>query len=127
MEKRAVCLNCIDGRTVIPVINWIKNNYAIDCVDLITEPGIDGFLADENNSIDAINQKIQISIDRNGATMIFIVAHHDCRGNPVQESVHKEHISSALNRLKNDFSQMAIVGLWINDQWAVELYKSDNQ
>ena len=127
MEKRAVCLNCIDGRVQLPAINWIKNNNAIDCVDMITEPGMDGFLADTNSSFDAINQKIQISIDKNAASMIFVIGHHDCQGNPVHESVHREHIASAVVRLKDCFSAITIAGLWINDQWTVELCKNDNQ
>jgi len=46
MGKRAICLNCIDGRVQLPVIEWIKQNYGVDHVDMITEPGMDGFLAD---------------------------------------------------------------------------------
>jgi Putative carbonic anhydrase len=39
----ATCLNCIDGRVQIPVIEWITRNKGFKYVDMITKPGIDGF------------------------------------------------------------------------------------
>ena len=47
MDIRATCLNCMDGRVQLPVINWIRENYKIDNVDVITEAGMDGVLANE--------------------------------------------------------------------------------
>lgn len=119
-QKRAVCLNCIDGRVQLPVIQWIKDNYEVDHVDMITEPGIDGLLSDNANPIDEINRKVRISIEKNKASIIFIVGHHDCKGNPVSEPVHKEQILSAVDRLKGGFSEVTVIGLWINSQWKVE-------
>jgi len=46
--KFATCLNCMDGRVQLPVIHWIKENYGVDYVDMITEAGMDGALASEN-------------------------------------------------------------------------------
>ena len=119
-DKRVVCLNCMDGRIQVPVINWIKDNYPVDYVDMVTEAGMDGVLADSNNSIDEISRKIQISIEKNHASMIFVVGHHDCKGNPVDDSVHKEHIRLAVDRIKEEFSQMDVVGLWMNEGWSGE-------
>ena len=63
-NKFATCLNCIDGRVQIPVIQWIKENYNVEYVDMITEPGIDGVLTSEGINIEGILQKINISIDK---------------------------------------------------------------
>ena len=120
-EKRAVCLNCIDGRIQLPVIEWIKDNYGMDYVDMVTEPGIDGLLSDEANSIDGINRKIGISIEKNDASIIFIAAHHDCRGNPVSEAEHKEQVLLSRDRLKKVFLGVEVEGLWVNSEWNVEL------
>jgi len=120
MQKRAVCLNCIDGRVQVPVMQWIKNNYKMDHVDMVTEPGIDGFLSDKTNPIDEINRKVRISVEKNNASIIFITGHHDCKGNPVSESVHKEHVLLAVSRVKKEFPEITIVGLWVNSQWKVE-------
>jgi hypothetical protein len=119
-QKRTVCLNCIDGRIQIPVIQWIKENYEVDHVDMITEPGIDGVLADNANSMDEIKRKVGLSIERNNASGIFIAGHHDCRANPVSEAVHREHIRASLGRLKKEFPEMTVTGLWVNNEWKVE-------
>ncbi|MFC1808766.1 carbonic anhydrase [Candidatus Omnitrophota bacterium] len=119
-EKRAVCLNCIDGRVQLPAIQWITGNYPVDYVDMITEPGIDGLLSDSTNSIDAITKKIDISIEKNNASIIFIVGHYDCKGNPVNDDLHKEHVSLSVNRLKEKFSHIDIIGLWVNSEWQIE-------
>jgi hypothetical protein len=36
----------MDSRVQLPVIQWIKENYNVNFVDLITEPGMGGVLAD---------------------------------------------------------------------------------
>ena len=41
------CLNCIDGRVQLPIINWITTNYDVKYVDMITAPGIDGLMVDK--------------------------------------------------------------------------------
>ncbi|MFC1480466.1 carbonic anhydrase [Candidatus Omnitrophota bacterium] len=120
VQKRAVCLNCIDGRVQLPVIQWIKDNYETDYVDMITEPGIDGFLAERTNSMEEINTKVRISIEKNKASIIFVVGHHDCKGNPCSESDHRSQILLATNRLKKVFPEETVVGLWVNSQWKAE-------
>jgi len=119
-DKRAVCCNCIDGRAQLPVINWIKDAYNMDHVDMITEPGVDGFMADQDNSIDEIKRKINISIDKNNASMIVVVGHHDCQANSVSEVDHHDHIHAGVDRLKKEFPHMDVQGLWINSEWAGE-------
>jgi len=119
-QKRTVCLNCIDGRVQLPAIKWIKDSFDSDYVDMITEPGIDGFLSDSTNSIDDIARKVSMSIEKNATSVIFIVGHYDCKGNPVGEADHKENILAAADRLKEKFPEMDVVGLWVNSQWEVE-------
>ena len=120
-HQRVVCLNCIDGRVQLPVILWIKDNFNVDHVDLITEPGMDGFLANKENSIQDIVRKIRISIESNSAEIIFIVGHYDCKGNPVDESIHKDEILNAVSRIKQEFSAIGVKGLWVNSEWQIEI------
>ena len=113
MGKFATCLNCIDGRTHLPVITWIKHRFKFDYVDLITEPGMDGYLA-KNNPIDPnIVRKIEVSIERNRSKHLFIVGHEDCKGNPQDEATHMVHIRSALNKLGALNIPIDITGLWV--------------
>jgi len=113
----------MDGRVQLPVIYWIKENYAADYVDMIAEPGMDGILAGENHKdIESILKKIDVSLKRPNLhlNIIFVVGHHDCLGNPVDDETHKRQIYIAAEKLKNLRQYVKIVGLWVSDEWKVE-------
>ena len=120
METRATCLNCMDGRVQLPVINWIKANYPVDFVDVITEAGMDAVLAQQDD-ISEIMRSIKVSVTLNKSTRLFVVGHYDCRGNPVEEGVHRQEISDAVKRLKEYWPKHEIIGLWVNKNWTVEV------
>lgn len=120
METRATCLNCMDGRVQLPVLQWIKENYPVDFVDVITEAGMDNVLSGQKD-ISEVLRSINISIHINKSTRLFVVGHYDCRGNPVEEDVHRRQIRNAANRLKEHWPGYEIVGLWVNQTWEVEV------
>ena len=120
METRATCLNCMDGRVQLPVLTWIKANYPVDFVDVITEAGMDGVLAKQED-ISEILRSIKVSVNVNKSTRLFVVGHYDCRGNPVDNKYHREEIVNAVKRLRPLWPAQEVVGLWVNDQWQVEL------
>jgi len=119
-KKFTTCLNCIDGRVQLPVIQWIKENYDIDYVDMITEVGMDGILAAENSDIERILRTIDVSLKRSKTNTVFVVGHYDCLGNPVDEKTHKKQICTAAQKLKYLKPFCQIIGLWISDKWLVE-------
>ena len=119
LDTRATCLNCMDGRVQLPVLRWIKKNYRVDFVDVITEAGMDGVLSAQDN-IEEILRSISISVKINKSTRLFVVGHFDCRGNPVGEDVHREQIKKAARRLKRHWPAHEIVGLWVNKSWQAE-------
>lgn len=114
-----VCLNCMDGRVQIPVIHWIQQTYDADYVDMITAPGMDGILAGPKCSLTGILENITISIQKNNALKIFIVGHHDCRGNPGTESEHYAQIRQGVARICKEFLDYDVIGLWVNARWQV--------
>ncbi|PKP61100.1 MAG: hypothetical protein CVT88_00965 [Candidatus Altiarchaeales archaeon HGW-Altiarchaeales-1] len=120
----ATCLNCMDGRVQLPVISWIKENYAADYVDMITDAGMDGVLAGENyKDMEGILKKIDISLKKPNLNIIFVVGHHDCVGNPVDDETHNRQIHIAVEKVKNLRSSAQIIGLWvsnISNEWKVE-------
>ena len=120
MDRRATCLNCMDGRVQLPVLQWIKVHYPVDFVDVITEAGMDGVLAKQEN-IDEVVRSINVSINLNKSTMLFVVGHHDCRGNPVDHATHHVEIVEAVKRLRTICNKVDIIGLWVNQNWQVEL------
>lgn len=122
MDIRATCLNCMDGRVQLPVLQWIKKNYKIDFVDVITEAGMDGVLSNQKY-IGEILRSINVSIKINKSTRLFIVGHYDCRGNPIEQEAHHREIIESVNRLKKYWPSMPIIGLWVNKKWQVEIVK----
>ena len=119
MDIRATCLNCMDGRVQLPVLHWIKENYHVDFVDVITEAGMDNVLSNQQD-ITEVLRSITISVDINKSTKLFVVGHYDCRGNPVEEDHHRQEIIDSVKRLKNYWPGLEIVGLWVNKNWQVE-------
>ncbi|MBM4242040.1 MAG: hypothetical protein FJ150_10355 [Euryarchaeota archaeon] len=120
-HKFATCLNCMDGRVQLPVIQWIKENYDVDYIDMITEAGMDGVLANKRFKLKNILKKIGISIGKHKSRIIFIVGHYDCSGNSVDEKTHKIHILKAVQRIKSFTSSCQIIGLWVTREFLVEI------
>ena len=120
METRATCLNCMDGRVQLPVLEWIKANYSVDFVDVITEAGMDSVLANQED-ISEILRSIRISVNINRSTRLFVVGHFDCRGNPVKDTQHRAQIQKSVKRLKTHWPTHEIIGLWVNSAWQVEV------
>ena len=46
-------INCMDGRTQLPVIEFLKDKFGVEFVDTITEPGPVRILADQPDSAQA--------------------------------------------------------------------------
>ena len=120
MPEFAACLNCMDGRAQLPVINYLENNYSIDYVDMITEAGMDGFIVNHDILPSDILHKINISIEKHGSDHIFIVGHYDCGGHPVDDNTHKEHIKISVNKIKDIYPDKEVIGLWLSEKWDVE-------
>ncbi|MDP2044502.1 MAG: hypothetical protein Q8K15_04970 [Candidatus Omnitrophota bacterium] len=121
LNIRATCINCIDGRVQLPVLHWIQKQYQIDFVDVVTAAGIDKVLASQDN-IDEIIRSINISININKSSRIFVVGHYDCRGNLVDEKIHHEDVGKSVKRLKVYWPELEIIGLWVNSHWQVEVW-----
>ena len=117
----ATCLNCIDGRTQLPVIYWIKENYGVEYVDMITGAGIDVKLSAEcGKYIDAVYDAIDISVSKHKSEFIFIVGHHDCLGNPVDDDAHKKQIVLSVKNLSKFAFPATVIGLWLSAEGAIE-------
>jgi hypothetical protein len=86
----ATAINCMDGRTQVPVIEWMKKRYGVDYVDMITEPGVDAILSENKDmqTIERIKKRLSISIEKHHSKFIAVVGHHDCAGNPVDMQTH---------------------------------------
>lgn len=110
----ATAINCIDGRTQIPVFEWTRKHFKVDYVDMITEPGDDGELHHGPASLlDSIRNKERISIEKHNSCGIVVAGHHDCAGNPVSEEEHFNDIREAVKKIVSWDLSLPVVGLWV--------------
>ncbi|MEW5784220.1 MAG: carbonic anhydrase [Bacillota bacterium] len=116
----ATCLNCIDGRTQLPVLNWIRERYRFEFVDLITEPGIAGSLINNSSAASSIVQKVDISLEKHRSRYIFVAGHHDCAAYNGDDRRHKKDLDLALERIMLLFPAVQAIGLWVNENWEIE-------
>ncbi len=111
----ATCLNCIDGRVQLPVIQWVVKGYPVEYVDLITEPGIDGIMAGHVAEVrQRILRKLDVSVRAHGSKHIFVVGHHDCAANLVSDEEHLRDINTAAGYISENLPHLNVVGLWVS-------------
>lgn len=121
-KRFATAINCMDGRVQIPVIDYLKHQYGIDYVDMITEPGPEQLLAEgtEHTTLQALRRKLEISIDCHCSNLVVVAGHHDCAGNPVDEAVQLEQILLAVETLRAWSSKIQVRGLYVDGFWKVK-------
>ncbi|MBC7112827.1 MAG: hypothetical protein H5T34_02225 [Candidatus Methanomethyliales bacterium] len=116
-------INCMDGRTQIPVIEWLREKYSAEYVDMITEPGPIKILSENKDKalIDSIKKRLEISVRKHNSKLVAIVGHYDCAGNPVEKDTQIEQIAKSIEVVKSWKFDIQIIGLWVNEKW--EVYK----
>ena len=87
-------IGCMDGRALRPVRKFGKQKFGVWYVDTITEAGLVGQVANGNNPtlVEAIKQKLLISIEKHHSKGVIVHGHQDCAGNPVDDEKHKQDI-----------------------------------
>ena len=118
-------INCIDGRTQEPVIDFMKQKYNIYGVDMVTFPGVDGVISNRENSdeIAFIRNAVSISIEKHRSPIIAVVGHFDCAGNPGNREHHYADIQRAVQEVSSWSFQAQVVGLYVNDKKQIEEVK----
>lgn len=111
----------MDGRVQLPVIEWMKVHFSADFVDMITEPGPNKILADNDNIhlIQSLKKRVEISVLKHASSQIAIVGHADCAGNPVNKETQLKQIKAAIRTIQSWGFQIPVVGLWVDDNWTV--------
>ncbi|MDD3792353.1 MAG: hypothetical protein PHY74_04405 [Candidatus Bathyarchaeota archaeon] len=118
----ATVINCMDGRTQLPIINYMRTKFNVDYVDNITEPGPVKVIAEQSNDFQlrSIQQRVMISQDKHGSKHLALVAHYDCTGNHVEKNKQIEQLRKSLETIRLWGFKGMIVGLWVNENWQVE-------
>jgi hypothetical protein len=118
-------INCIDGRRQEVVIDYIKQDYNIDGVDMVTFPGADGLFSngDHSEEIALIRRAVSISIEKHGSRIIAIVGYYDCAGNPGDRKHHYMHIRRAMREVSSWNLHAQVIRLYVNDKREIEEVK----
>lgn len=114
-------INCMDGRVQLPVIGYLQNRFNVEYVDSVTEAGPNLILSEGEkfDLINSIHQRLRISIENHNSVGIAIVGHHDCAGNPAPEEEQSSHINQALQILRQEYKDLEIIGLWVDENLEV--------
>jgi hypothetical protein len=111
----------MDGRVQSPVSEWLRQEFGVDYVDAITEPGPNGILAagTDRAAIESIRRRLGISVDRHGSRVVAIAGHHDCAGNPVDRETQAGQTRRAMELVRSWSMGVGVVGLWVDEHWRV--------
>ena len=118
-KKFACAINCMDGRVQDAVKDYIKKNYNVDYVDMVTEPGPNKILADNSDKIiiENIKKRVEVSTNHHGSKVVAIVGHFGCAGNPVEKEEQIKHLKKAEETVKSFGFPVEIILLWVNGDW----------
>jgi len=121
----ATAINCMDGRTQIPIIDYMKKKYGVDYVDMITEPGPIRILAENKDEtmINSIKRRVEVSMIKHGSKYIAIAGHYDCAGNPVDKERQIKQILDSIKTVRSWGFKGEIFGLWVDENWRVHEVK----
>lgn len=116
-------INCMDGRTQTPVNEFLAKYFAVDYVDAVTEPGPIKILAEQTDAhvMGSIMSRVGISVEKHGSAGVGIVAHYDCTGNPADKETQLRQLKAAVNLVRARYEGVRVVGLWVDENWQVEL------
>ena len=112
-------INCMDGRTQLPVNQYLRRGLNVDYVDTITEPAPARILAEQQDShaAQSILHRVDISIVKHNSKSIALVAHHDCAGNPLSKDEQLIQLSAAKKWLAEKYPDVQVLCLWVDSAW----------
>ncbi len=118
----ATVINCMDGRTQLAVIEYMKTKFNVDFVDVITEPSPVKVIAEQRSAFQvySIQQRLMISQEKHASQHLALVAHYDCNANPVEKSKQIEQLRQSLQYISLWGFKGAVIGLWVDENWEVE-------
>jgi carbonic anhydrase len=120
-KKFVTSINCMDGRIQIPIINWMKEKYKADFVDIISDAGPNKILSEQKSDIiiQSIRKRVEISVNAHASKVIAISGHHDCAGNPTDKETQLKQIKESVEKIRSWGFNVQVIGLWIDDRCIV--------
>jgi hypothetical protein len=119
VAKFCTVINCIDGRVQSPVDQFLRERFAADYVDTVTEAGVVLYLAEAADGlremipevISAI-KSVNISVDAHQSSQLAVVAHSGCARNPIADEEQHAQLQKAVSFLRSHYPDLEVIGLW---------------
>ena len=120
--KFCTVINCMDGRTQLPVITYLQKRFNAKYVDSITEPGPNLILSKQSDSylVESILARLKISVEKHKSVGVAVVGHYDCAGNPAKKEEQIQHIEESIKCIQQQYTELEIIGLWVGENWEVQ-------
>lgn len=117
--KFGTTVNCMDDRAIVAAHDWMRENYDVTYIDSITEPGMDGWLANITPEQRAwLKRKIEISTRGHGSRVITVVGHDECAGNPVSPEKHHIEARQGAKLIEELLKELDILDAEVVPLWA---------
>jgi len=115
-------INCMDGRVQLPIIRYLMDRFGCAYVDVVTEAGPVRSMAEAPDAevTRSILRRVAVSVEKHGSSMVAVVAHWDCAGNPLPESEQRRQLRASVDLVVRSFPGVRVLGLWADQQWTVE-------
>jgi len=119
----ATAINCIDGRVQLPVIAWLRAQYDIEYVDMVTELGPDAILSkgDDMLSYSSIKKRVELSVKQHDAKLVVISSHYDCSANSRDREKIFKQVILAVRNVESWNLGVDVIGLWVDENWHVNV------
>lgn len=124
----ACAINCMDGRVQDAIKNYMKENYGVDYVDMVTEPGPNKVICEpcDEAITENIKKRVGISVNHHGSKIIAIVGHFGCAGNPASKEDQIEQLKKCKEKVESFGFSAKVILLWVEGDWqTVELVKAE--
>jgi hypothetical protein len=103
----------------------MREMLSVDFVDLITHPGVDGFVAGDPRAAERLlRAAVEISVQRHASPVLALVGHHDCAANPGSAEVHREQLLQGLRALQAWQLSVKLIAIWVNAEWQIEVVRT---
>lgn len=115
-------INCMDGRIQLPVIDYMRSTYGQPFVDNITIAGPVRILTEgkPEKVVEAVLERLGVSVNIHGSRTIAVVAHHDCAGNPVDRETQISQLQPSIDWVRLHYPRCDVIGLWVDADWIVQ-------
>jgi hypothetical protein len=111
----------MDGRVQDAVKDYMKNNYGVDYVDMITEPGPNKILCEcqdcDKGVIEDIKKRVEISVHHHGSKVIAVVGHFGCAGNPAEKEEQIKQLKVCKEKVEAFGFPAEVILLWVDGDW----------